>query len=305
MAQINKQPVVLGGGQRAGYISVNGGAVSGEGGPLHPRLVVPLKFEMGPQPKGAMIAVISFTASLVANPNTSPTQVLCQPVSRQLVSRFPAASQTYAFDYTEEVRFFLSEAEVENIEALRHAANTDVFTLHLDLDVVVAAIKSHNGTGTEQAPWNPQFGTFAEVLPFWTTQVEPLQINIEQSTWVNNVLPGLGYDRLRLVELNFPPPLPDHDNAANDCIGECRGLIDMWEKQLEATSSNPVADVVAKSRGWPENDDRRDLIYTIWQGIRKIMSAPHHRATEPNRLTDRRDARLILLLTVALSEFIA
>jgi len=320
MAQINKQSIVLGGGQRAGSISVNGGAVRGEGGPLRPRLVVPLKIEMNAQPKGAMIAVISFTASLVVNPNTSPTQVLCQPVTRQLVSRFPAASQTYAFDYTEEVRFLLTNAEVEDIEALRHAMNTDVFTLHLDLDVAAAAIKSHNGTRTEQAPWNPQFGTFAEVFPFWTTQVQPVQINIEQSTWVRDVLPGLGYDRLRLVELNFPPPLPDHANAARqfdsakraldernygDCIDKCRGILNMWEKQYRATKERHLAEVIAEDRGWPEDDIRRQLLDTLWKEVGDVANAPHHPEGDVStELFERRDARLILILTAALSEYV-
>ena len=320
MAQIIRQPIVLGGGQRAGSISVNGGTVRGEGGPLRPRLVVPLKFEMNPQPKGAMIAVISLTASLVASPNTSPTQVLCQPATRQLISRFPAASQTYTFDYTEEVQFFLSEAEVEDIETLRHARNTDVFTLHLDLDVVVAAIRSHNGTGTEQAPWNPQFGTFAEVFPFWTTQVESVQIDIEQSSWVNNVLPGLGYDQLRLVELKFPPPLPDHKNAARqfdkakralderrygDCVDKCRGILNMWEMQFRATKDRRVAQVIAEDRGWPKDDVRRQLLDAMWKEVGDVANSPHHPEGDVDtELFEQRDARLILVLVAALSEYL-
>jgi hypothetical protein len=159
----------------------------------------------------------------------------------------------------------------------------------------------------------------SEVLPFWTTQVQPLQINIEQSTWVNHVLPGLGYDQLRLVELKFPPPLPDHGNAAvqfdkarralderryDDCIKECRGLLKMWEKQFGATSEYPVADVVARDRHWAAGDDRRDLIYALWQRISKIVSVPHHAEGEVTLVFDRRDARLVLILLAALSEYI-
>jgi len=51
--------------------------------------------------------------------------------------------------YTEDFRFFLSQAEVEDIEALRHTASSEVFTLYMDLDVVVAALKSHNRSGGE------------------------------------------------------------------------------------------------------------------------------------------------------------
>lgn len=133
MAHVNKQNITLGGGRIAGSISVNGGAIRGEGGPVRPRIIVPLRIEMGAQPKDAMIAMISFTASLGAQSHASPTQVICQPVIRQHVSGFSAASRSYASEYTEDLRFFLTQTEVEDIKALRHAANSDVFTLYIDL----------------------------------------------------------------------------------------------------------------------------------------------------------------------------
>jgi hypothetical protein len=217
------------------------------------------------------------------------------------------------------LRFFLTQAEVEDIEALRHGTNADVFTLYLDLDVVVAGLKSHNKTGAEQTSWDSRFGMFSEVLPFWTVQVQPLQINIEQSSWVNNVLPGLGYDQLRLVELKFPPPLPDHGNAAvqfdkakraldgrryDDCIKECRGLLKMWEKQYGANANDPIADIVARDRQWADGDDRRELIFTLWQRVSKIVSVPHHSEGEASLAFDRRDAKLVLVLVAGLSEYL-
>jgi len=35
-----------------------------------------------------------------------------------------------------------------------------------------------------------QFGKFSQVFPFWTAQVEPVRVQIEQATWVRNVLSG-------------------------------------------------------------------------------------------------------------------
>jgi hypothetical protein len=211
----------------------------------------------------------------------------------------------------------LTQAEVEDVEALRHAANADVFTLYVYLDVVVAALKNHNQTGTEQTG-NARFGMFAEVLPYWTTQVQPVPINIENSSWVNNVLPGLGYDRLRLMELKFPPP--SLENAAKqfdkakralderrhgDCIGDSRGLLNMWEKQFKATKNRHVAQIIADERGWPEDDVRRQLVDTIWKRVGDIADAPHHPEGDVDaELFERRDARLILLLTAALSEYL-
>jgi hypothetical protein len=321
VAQINPQGIMLYGTLNVGSVSVNGGMIRGEGGPVRPRIVVPLKIDMNPQPTDAMIAVVSLTASLGAQPNASPTRVLCQPLTRHLVSGFPAHSGPTANSHTEDLRFFLTQAEIEDIEALRHTANTDVLTLHVDLEVVVAALKSHNKAGTEQTQWDSRFGMFSEVLPFWTTQVQPLQINIEESTWVREVLPALGYDRLRLIELTFPPPLPDHTNAASqfdmarraldkrrygDCIDKCRGILNMWETQFNAGKNRHVAQVIAENRDWPEGDVRRQLLDTLWKEVGDIANAPHHPEGDVDaELFERRDARLILLLIAALSEYVS
>ena len=320
MAHINPQGIQLGMGPEIGLLSVNGGAIFGEGGAVHPRIVIPLKVEMSPQPEGAMIAIISLTASLGARPNASPAQVLAQPVTRQLLSGFRVASQRFKHEYTEDLRFILTQAEVEDLEALRHDTGTDEFTLHLDLDLVVAAIKSGNKQESD-SPWDHRFGMFAEVYPFYTARVQPLQINIEQSTWVNKVLPGLGYDELRLVELTFPPSLPDDKSAAGqfdqakraldqrrygDCIKECRGLLNMWEKQYKTTKERHLAEVIAAARSWPENDVRRQLLDTLWKEVGDVANAPHHPESDVDaELFERRDARLIFLLTSALSEYVS
>src|ERR1700677_1929992 len=141
MAHIIKQDIVIYGGHSVGSISVNGGAIQGEGGPIRPRLVVPLKIEVKPQPEGEMIAATSITASLGAQQYASPVRALCQPITRQLISRFPAhSSPTSVNECTEELRFSLSQAEVEEIEVLRHGASADVFTLYMDLEIVMSAL---------------------------------------------------------------------------------------------------------------------------------------------------------------------
>jgi hypothetical protein len=132
-------------------------------------------------------------------------------------------------------------------------------------------------------------------------------------------LPGLGYDQLRLVELKFPPPLPHHPNGSSqfdkakqaidgrrydDCIKECRGLLKMWEKQYGATAKDPIADVIARDRQWPDGDDRRDLLFALWQRVSKIVGVPHHSEGEASQSFDRRDAKLILVLVAALSEYL-
>jgi hypothetical protein len=79
----------------------------------------------------------------------------------------------------------------------------------------------------------------------------------------------------------------------------------MWEKQFKATKNRHVAQIIADERGWPEDDVRRQLVDTIWKRVGDIADAPHHPEGDVDaELFERRDARLILLLTAALSEYL-
>lgn len=325
MTQIDKQSIMVGGSRSVGTVSVDGGAVRGEGSSVRPQLIIPVTIAMNPMPEDATLAVCWLSARLSTDQNISPQAAICQPISQQLVTGFPARSLPHGtVDHTENLRFFLSPAEVEDIEQRRHASNADVLSLYLGLDTIVAGVKTFNsfvpGQQPEQTPWSVQYGMFSELLPFWTTQVSPVLVQIEQSTWVRNVLPGLGYDRLRLIEMMFPPSLPGHSSAASqfdkvrralderrygDSIRECRGLLNMWEKQFRATPKRQVAEIVADDRGLPQGGIRRHLLETLWKEVIDVANALHHPEGDVNsEVFDGRDARLMLLLTAALSEYV-
>jgi hypothetical protein len=214
---------------------------------------------------------------------------------------------------------------VTELEASRHAAGDGIFELYLNLKPTVAALTTYNEQGIDgtkpTTAFDPSFGLYSSVQPFWNVSVTDLPVQVETSTWVRNVLPGLGYDRVRLIELTFPPRLPDHMSAASqfdkarrafderrygDCIQECRGLLNMWEKQYEATSkSRRIAQAVAEVRNWPADDVRRGMLDQLWKEIGDVANAPHHPEGDVNaEVFDQRDARLILLLTTALSEYV-
>jgi hypothetical protein len=323
MAQVQEQPIMLG-NRGIGTASINGGALRGEGGALHPQLVVPLKIDLDNFPAESMIAVYRVTAKLSSDRNVFPANVLCPPAVQDLIDNLPVHSLPQGhMNSPTELRFWLTAAEVEYIETLRHASPGGVFALHIEVVIGVAWVKTYNQMGQAalpDSPWEMNFGMFSQMFPFWTCRITPVQVEIEHSTWIDKVLPGLGYDRLRLLELSFPPPLPDHSNAAaqfdkakraldqrryGDCIQECRGLLNMWEKQYGATTKNLIADVVKGDRGWPEGDIRRDLLDTLWKEIGDVANAPHHPEGNVNaELFNDRDARLILLLTAALSEYV-
>lgn len=317
----NKQDITVGGIRIIGAVSVDSGAIRSSGGPIRPQLIIPLSIQLNSaQNDEATFVVYWVGARLSTEQNASPNAVVCQPISHQLMTGFPSHSNRYGpMNHSAELRFFLGAAEVEDIERQRHATEEGIFTLYLGLDVMVA-----NSVELEQTPkqiaLERTYGTFSQLLPFWMTQVSPVMVQIEQSRWVNSVLPGLGYDRSRLIEMKFPPPLPDRTSAATqfdkakralderrygDCILACRGLLNMWETQYGANKNTFVAEIISDQRNWLKNDVRRKLLDNLWREVGDVANAPAHpEGHVDSELFDGRDARLLLLLTAALSEYV-
>lgn len=79
----------------------------------------------------------------------------------------------------------------------------------------------------------------------------------------------------------------------------------MWERQYGATDQQRIAEKIAQERQWPDNDIRRQLLDTLWKKVSDIANAPHHPEGDVNaELFTGGDARLLLLLTAALSEYL-
>ena len=79
----------------------------------------------------------------------------------------------------------------------------------------------------------------------------------------------------------------------------------MWVSQLRATKSTPVAAVVAQQLGWTEDDGRRSLLDSLWKAMTDFVNAPHHPEDAiENSALDIRDARMTVLLTALLSEYV-
>jgi hypothetical protein len=325
MTQLSKQSVTVGGNKVVGSVWVDGGSLRGEGGPARPQLVVPLTIQMHNTPPGAMLALCWLRGRLSRDRHALPHATIGEPATELLFNEFPARSlPDGSLDHTIPLRFYLTPGDVEELERRRHAVPSDIFTLHLGLDAVVAGLKTYNqapirpGAGAERSPWPMDFGMISQVFPFWRTNISPVMISIEHSSWVR-LLPGLGYDRRRLLEMWFPPPLPDHPSAASewdkarraldeqrysDCVSECRDLLAMWQTQLQATKSRPVAAVIADKHRWPATDGRRAFLDGLWKAAMDIVNAPHHPEGQlVEQHFDAPDAHLMLMLTAGLSEY--
>jgi len=319
-------PIHLGSGKMIGSVGIDPARVQGVGGPVSPQLILPAQFVMQATPKDATLAVTSIGAHIFLGYDATPAGAICRPIYVPSGERFPAYSiPSGSHESQVELRFFLTPAEVERLDRHRHRDGADQLVLFVALQLQIAAIRTYNEYGpsgpSAPQPWDLNFGLFSEVMPFWQSQVSPVRVEIEPSTWVNKVLPGLGTNRSRLVEVSFPPALPDHPAAAvqfekarravdqgryGDSISDCRGILKMWETHFEATRKKPVAEVLAERRAWATDDVRRRFIDTMWQEIGIVANAPHHPEGRPTvELFTEADARLILLLTATLCEYLA
>ena len=316
-------------GQSIGQISVDGAVVRAEGGPINPQLVFPLEVQLNNQPDEAMLAIGRVRGLLGTDQNVQPATAICPPVCEDLIGTNPAFRVTSRphgqGTSTVELRFFLTPSQVEELERRRHASHSDVFNLYLRLEPTVIGLQNFNrqqpGSTSEPRIWDTKYGEYAEIAWFWAANQPPvLRVDVETSTWVRSVLPGLGYDRLRLVEVTLPPPLPDRPNAAaefdkaeaaldarryEDSVSACRGLLAMWKGLLDATDAHRVADVMAERLGWTADDGRRQFLDALWKAATDFVNAPHHpEGAGQATWIDYRDARLALLVVGVLSEYV-
>ncbi len=80
----------------------------------------------------------------------------------------------------------------------------------------------------------------------------------------------------------------------------------MWQKQRGATKSRPLAKILAEERGWAATDDRAAFLDSVWKAAVDIANAPHHpEGQQGEQRFDVQDARLMLVLTAALCEYLS
>ncbi len=325
MATIGRQSILVGSSRIVGEASVDGGGVRGVGGFGDPQLVVPLTLQVNPLPEQSAIAVSHVTATLTTHSAPGQGLRLGAPMLESLMHGFPARSiSSGPLDHTVQLSFGLSQRLVSAVESWRHASPSDVVTFYLHVVPTVAAITAFGEALPGSAPddrFGAIFGMYARLEPFWYATIAPITVSVERSAWVREVLPGLGHDRTRLLEVQLPPDLPGHQSAAaqfdkarraldsqryGDCIEACRGIINMWEAEWGATRKERVAEKVAAVRMWPPDDIRRTFLDELWRRLGDIANAPHHPEGETDaELFDARDARAVLMLTAVLSQYVA
>jgi hypothetical protein len=304
-----------------GRVRADSAQLRGEGGSHDPRLVLPVDVELDPRPEAQQLALVELTASIhLGSPPFPSNQIgsachqnLLKGMHLRTISGGPTSHRT-------ELRFGLTQTQIKYLEDARHNTRQGVFTLSLGLEGSVVWLRhTYDDCAMRDAGWPGSVGLTSEILPFWYPDIGELRLKVEQSSWVRDVLPGLGYNRVRLIEIDLTQ-MPEQGITAQrfdkairqfdegryaDCVATCRGIRHGWEQALEATKQRPVAQVVAEQLNWPARDWHRLLLDKLWAAFADFSNVPHHTVTTPPPLPiTAADAKLCLQLTLTLSEYI-
>lgn len=282
-----------------GTVLVDGSDVRGDGGPHNPQLVVPLTVQLNNQTEEPPLAIARLHALLGTDQDVSPVTAVCPPVSLELfgTSGFQLYSRQSGQHPTRvELRFVLTVAQLAALERRRHTGDGSSFSLYVSVHPTIVGLQNFNEYTSGQAPtsrlWDATtYGMYSELAFFWAADPWPvLRVDVPTSTWVRQVLPRLGYDRVRLIEVNFPPPLEGRPNAADrldaaraaldacryeECVAACRDVLEAWERHLGASRAETVASVLGRRLGWLEGDPRREFIDGLWKTARDITINPN------------------------------
>lgn len=308
-------------------------SVRGEGGAFNPHLVVPLKVTMNQQPDAGQIILTELSAGLhLGSAATSTDNQLGARVYVNLLREFRCRTLPSGPNECQiALRFPLTQAQIALMEKDRHAQLNHQFTAILTLEATPAwMIRTWNsalsplssvqpGTETQaQHPVSFDLGMHSLLAPFWTTRIEDLTVNVPASSWIEKVLPQLGMNTLRLIEVALPQRgEPIHDAAIDffetalrhfdlglyrEAMASCRDVRTAIERELGATEANPIGNVVAQRLGWGAGMPQQALLNAMWNAFRIVTNEAHHLPGGPRLLES--DARACLHLTSVLLEYV-
>lgn len=303
-----------------GELTVDPADIRGEGGAARPVLVVPVLLRLKARPKDQQVVVLSLEADLVSS--SQPGSGRIGTDVRDLRSGLHVVSVDGGTPpHRVEFRFPVTLALIEQLERDRHQRE-GTLSLSLSCRAVLGWVRAYNQigqVGTASVPFDLGFGMLADITLFWSPSVDDLSFSVEQNTWIARVLPALGYDRLRLVEVRLPPELGDERirksfgrqlqhldrRGYRESVTASRDLLHAWEKRLDATRARPVAAVVGDLEGWPTDDPRRKFLDQLWTAAKDLANTAHHEANQSEELDlDEAETRTHMLLTAALSEWL-
>lgn len=314
------------GGYLLAELVVDPARITGGGGPWSPVLVVPFDLVLPAQPKEQALVVEELVAELwIALPGQAPVQLGssyringASGRSGQLRS-YPHGATTDSL----QLRFRLTPDELRDLEQHAHRQAPSPVALELRFEPHIAwARRSFGAIGADEtAPFPSNYGFFSELIPLAQCDAANLTIQLSRERLAEEILPGLGLDRLRLVAVQLPPQISvprfherfdfarTHFDAFRyeEAVAGCRDARKLVEQAFTATREEPVAVKAAQVAGLAADAPAVVFLDGIWRSLADLTNEAKH-GEHGHRYTAAEARAALMTLAVAvelLNELIA
>jgi hypothetical protein len=298
-----------------GRLRVDPLQIRGDGGPLMPALVVPVDLDLYLRHEQTLV-LERLTAVLWTQPGSGPRVRLGSPSVTETIGSEHGPLQSFpqgANPHRLELRFELPGGSLRLLDEHIQGSQGSVAQFSLTFETRIAwARQILNDEPT------PGFGTLLDLLPFWRTSTEEMQIQLPRERWARDVAPVLGHDRVRLVAVELPSsagPLGDQlatifDAASRaydaadwrETVQKCRDVRNHVEQCVRDKSDERLFRVVARNVGADEKDARIKFLDDVWKALADLTSDAHH-VGSVGRL-DAATAHATLLLTATMIQYV-
>lgn len=308
-----------------GTLSLDGSGAKGEGGPRDPRLVIPEMISMQPLPRERQLVITELVCSLHEGQDAHDHNQVGPTFTRSFLPELHAISvENNANTCKFELRFGLTPALLDHLDAIRQSSPNGNVRLLVRSKVTVSLVYQIAGEATNlpivrpipDFPFGVDCGIASTLAHFWSSSISPFAIEIPRSTWVDQVLPGVGTQHVRLLEVGLPESAgtlsidavhsfdaarSDLDNGrGRECVQKLRDVRYALEQQLGASKADPVAMKIAAHRGLKPDAPQVRYVDALWRALADLTSDSHH-DTSP---VPAMDARSALLFTAVLLDYV-
>lgn len=269
------------------------------GGPVYPQLIFPLQLETVPQQGLKELRISAVRAHL----NTQNLGRIGTAVPTTMPLRFSNMASPKTFQITIEIPLDLYRAQ--KIEANRQQNGM----LQLDCSLDYVAIWKRNASPLRPLPDPIEM----------STMVQRIEIVIPQSEWIANILPGLGCNSVRLIEI----PMPATTTAIgfeksvlavekaqqrfnlglyDDAAAQCRIALDPFFDQEKKPDGSGTMLKLKKSWEARLGEATHRWLGEASNAVRWATNPVHH---SPSARFDRFEAQMLLMITTTLISYAA
>ncbi len=316
-----------------GKVLLDPADIKGEGGWHDPRLIIPIKITLNPQPLERQLIITRLTASLhltdaIGQNNQFGARISYDPILNMRIRSLVDVTN----DDGLELHFNLTHEQIKLLENMRHQPGRNLY-LYLEPIIVWNKHTGNEGRYTQgqrvpdpqDGGWSLGVGYFSDFAYFWQATIGKLRLDLASMRWAESIFSGMGYDRYRLVEIALPSAsrlVPDealtlfesarkdYDAADyNGCVGKCREVIERLEQHLRVPPhQHTLGTAVARELHWPPTPagraprDHEAFLNEACKAYFALTSMAHHYPSTTSLLPA--DAHTSLISIAGLLEYL-